>query len=342
MKVKLTFPILIVSVLSLVGCDRHASENRTKSQYDKFLTVPKYVAEPSREDSAFFATYQKAMDLWPIDFQHLFVPTSHGTAHVILAGPSDGKPLVLLHGLHATSAMWYPNVEALAEHYRLFAIDLLVDPGLSEETNEVKNNQGIIDWYHEIFNQLELDTLSIVGASRGGWLAVHIALAKKVHVEKLVLLSPAQTFEMTPPSAGIFSNLIYEMAPNRERLRRALSKLSTHPEKIKAEYLDLFHLCAKRGKIDHLVASMMPLAPKKMKALHMPVLLLIGDEDELNGSRSLHTAELLVPNVQTTEIEDAGHFLSIDQAEEVNRRMVEFLTAEKPLATTDTKEQLGK
>lgn len=309
----------IIVVLALFGCQGERSFER------QFRKTPEYVKSASGEEKDFYSAYDKAMKLWKPPFDELYVPTDWGMAHVIVSGADDAEPLVLLHGFNATSVMWYPNIEALVKDHRVYAIDILTEPGKSEFSDSIKNTDDILEWYHQIFEGLQLKEFSVVGASRGGWLSVHLALQQKVTIKKMALLSPAQTFEMMPPNPSIFSSIFYELIPDRKRLRKALGKMSTHSENIDDRYLDLYHLSMKRGTINKLIATMLPFSPKKLKSLEMPVLVLIGDEDDINGKKTIHTAELLLPNVETHELEDAGHFLSMDQSEQVNELMVEFL-----------------
>ena len=59
------------------------------------------------------------------------VPTSYGRTFVRISGPADAPPLVLLPGGGSSLLMWAPNVAALSERYRVYAIDRLGDIGRS-------------------------------------------------------------------------------------------------------------------------------------------------------------------------------------------------------------------
>src|SRR6187402_1103004 len=138
--------------------------------------------------------YDKALALFTTSIAEQYVKTRFGNAHIIVSGPETGEPLVLLHGMNASSTMWYPNMKALSEHYRVYAIDFFLEPGKSQCIGEVDDVKEIIGWYFEIFDSLHLKKINLMGASRGGWLSVNIALRDPARIKKLVLLSPAQTF----------------------------------------------------------------------------------------------------------------------------------------------------
>ncbi len=46
-------------------------------------------------------------------------------------GAESVPPLLLLHGSVANSAMWMGDVAAWAPHFRIFAVDIIGDAGLS-------------------------------------------------------------------------------------------------------------------------------------------------------------------------------------------------------------------
>jgi pimeloyl-ACP methyl ester carboxylesterase len=54
--------------------------------------------------------------------------------------------------------------------------------------------------------------------------------------------------------------------------------------------------------------------------------MLIGDQDKLNPPRALERARQLIPSIDGEIIPNAGHFLSMEQPETINHRVLKFLT----------------
>jgi pimeloyl-ACP methyl ester carboxylesterase len=48
------------------------------------------------------------------------------TVYYQIAGEGNGEPIILIHGLSASSRGWVRNVPALAEHHRVYLLDLPV------------------------------------------------------------------------------------------------------------------------------------------------------------------------------------------------------------------------
>lgn len=309
-RVLLKFILLVM----LFGC---ASSKKAKFE--------DYVFHTKKEKQSYLNSYDKALKLWNIPYTEENIKTRFGNAHVIIAGPKNGKDLVLLHGMDASSTMWYPNIKALAKSHRIYAIDFLMEPGKSNLTANPLSKEEIVVWYNEIFAHYKLKKFDIVGASRGGWIATLLAVQKENAIDKIVLLSPAQTFKFIDKMGKTSSALMLKLFPSEKKFGKTLETFSTHPEKIGPAYKRQFYLANKYAKSNSSMLKMTPFSNDELKSIKNPVLVLIGDKDVINSAESLEKAKEFLPNGKTKIIKDAGHFLSIDQTKIVNDAMIEFL-----------------
>jgi len=292
--------------------------------YAAFKNEPAYIADPTPARKEYYDAYNKTLDHWGADYEELYVPTSKGMAHVITSGPKDGVPVILMHGMAASSTMWYPNAKPLSRQYRLFAIDLIIEPGKSYITEEFKNLHQIAEWYQEICDQLNLDSYHIIGTSRGGWLATDLAM-KSDKTRSLILLSPVQTLMWMPPSMGLAKNMFNIFYSKEKRAKRTMETLSNDPSKLEKDYVDQYHLALENDTLRKFVIQMRPFPRKELEQLEAPTLLLIGDRDLFNTKTAIRIGRTFIPNIEAEVIHNSGHFLSIDQTEQVNNRMLEFM-----------------
>jgi pimeloyl-ACP methyl ester carboxylesterase len=275
--------------------------------------------------SEYINAYNKTLSLFKTAVGEKDIQTQFGNAHVLVCGKPGNPPLVLLHGMNASSTMWYPNMKALTKNYRVYAIDFLLEPGKSTCNKGYLSKEQITDWYDEIFLKLGLNSFYLLGYSRGGWLAMAITLNKPEKVKKLVLVSPAQTFTWIPPNSSILSNVTYSISPNKKNLGNILSGLSARSTNISEVYLDQYLLGTTKENISPHIFNMTPYSRKSVETLSMPVLVLIGDKDIINNQRCLNKAEKWLPDVQTGTIQNAGHFMSFDQPDTFNTLVLNFL-----------------
>jgi len=327
---------LIFMVLVLVGCENDNKSHQkvigqqAESQTDILKQLEEefgeYNEEVTTEDLKYYQAYNTALKLWKTPFHELNVKTSFGKAHIIVSGPKNGEPLVLLHGMNASSTMWYPNIKALSQNHRVYAIDNLLEPGKSRIEGEVKDMMEMMSWYNEIFDQLKLEKFTLIGASKGGWLAIYIALQQKARIKNIVLLSPAQTFMWINPGSEMLANLTYTLAPKRKRLHGVMETMSVDVDKIENSYIEQYSIATQKATFSKFILQMTPYSDNELNSLTMPVLLLIGDNDIINNEKSIEKAKELLLHSETGIIKNAGHFLSIDQSEVVNKRILQFLS----------------
>ncbi|PBJ06108.1 alpha/beta fold hydrolase [Flavobacterium sp. ACN6] len=284
-----------------------------------------YVFKTRTEEQKYQSSYDKALKLWNIPYTEEDIQTTFGTAHVVIAGPRNGKDLVLLHGMDASSTMWYPNIQVLAKKHRIYAIDFLMEPGKSNLTAKALSSEEIVIWYNEIFSHYKLKKFDIIGASRGGWIATLLATQKTNSIDRIVLLSPAQTFKFIDKVGKTTSALMLKLFPSEKKFGKTLNTFSTHPEKISQIYKRQFYLANKYAKSNSSMLKMHPFSDKELQSIDNPVLVLIGDKDVINSEDSLERAQKYLKNSKTKVIKDAGHFLSIDQSKITNDAMINFL-----------------
>jgi pimeloyl-ACP methyl ester carboxylesterase len=324
--IKHTLLFLLLVYLSACGSDAKKENDVAVSQDS--LKGSDSTAIVKNEKLGYIESYNRALELWKIPYEEKDLKTSFGTAHVIISGRPGAAPLVLLHGMNASSTMWYPNIRDLSEDHRVYAIDFLLEPGKSLCEGDVSSTDEIVKWYYEIFDQLQLEKFSIVGASRGGWLAMNIALHSQAHINRIVLLSPAQTFSWIKPRMRIISNISYSINPKRRKLRNVLETMTADVDNINQVYINQYYIATTKAKVSKCMLQMTPFSDGQLASLKIPVLVLIGDNDIINNEKSLERAKKLIPGVETATIKNAGHFLSMDQPEVVDKLITGFLLQE--------------
>ena len=117
----------------------------------------------------------------------------------------SGAPLVLLHGWGLNQAIWFPIRAQLAQHFRVYTVDL---PGFGESSWQ----QGNEDFQHTCARVAEQLIASIgepfhlIGWSMGGLIATQIALDYPTYVTRLVCVASSPCFvarsDWPTPSTG--------------------------------------------------------------------------------------------------------------------------------------------
>src|SRR5579862_8344115 len=142
----------------------------------------------------YLEAYDAVLREWPVPCEERDVTTRLGRTHVVASGPQQAPVVILLPSLAASAMLWKPNVAALSEHFRTYAVDTIGQTGKSVPTRRIRNRHEMAEWLTDLFDGLGVGRASIVGSSYGGFLALNQASLTPDRVDRVVLISPAASF----------------------------------------------------------------------------------------------------------------------------------------------------
>lgn len=247
--------------------------------------------------------YEQNLAHWPVPAEQLRVPTREGDTFVLVCGPEDAPPLLLLHGSGSNAMMWMGDVTAWAQHFRVHAIDMIGEPGLSAPARPPLDSPAYALWLDDVLDHLGLEHAAVTGASLGGWLALDYATRRPDRVEKLALLCPGGVGRQ---KVGVLLKALLYKPFGQWGLRRSIKAVAgvdarATPEI--AEYLTLMftHFLPRRDRL--------PVFPDEaLRKLTMPVLVIVGAHDAMLDSHG--TARRInhaVPHATVTVLPDVAH-----------------------------------
>jgi pimeloyl-ACP methyl ester carboxylesterase len=121
--------------------------------------------------------------------QGKFVTVEGKKVHYLEKG--SGAPLILIHGFLVHSAMWKMNIDALAEKFKVYAIDLW-GFGYSERLPKTEYSFPLYGKQVKGFMEaLSIPKATFIGQSMGGGISVYLAANFPEIVDRLILLAPA-------------------------------------------------------------------------------------------------------------------------------------------------------
>ena len=133
-----------------------------------------------------------------------------GSLSVLSAG-TGRETIVCVHGLGGTKASFLPTVAALADRYRVVAVDL---PGFGESDKPIGAPYDAPWFARSLFAAMDglgIDRAHIAGNSMGGRVAIEAGLADRDRTGGLCLLSPALAWLRPRPWAPIVRALRPEL-----------------------------------------------------------------------------------------------------------------------------------
>ena len=280
-------------------------------------------------EAAYLASYDDAMKLWPVPYEEVEISSRFGITHVVVSGPKNASPLVLLHGYMATLMMWLPNIADFSKDHRVYAIDVMGQPSKSIPDEPIRNAADYVAWLTETLNGLHLNRISLIGMSFGGWLALTYTVAAPEHIQNLVLLSPGGFL----PIAKQFSvrGMLMVFFPTRFIVNSFMhwAGFTDSPgERNARRVFDLMYLGMKYFRMpqDTLRIAANPESDDELRGLHVPTLLLMGDREVIyDAVTALDRARRLIPDFEGELLPGCSHDMAFSQHRIVDARVIEFL-----------------
>jgi 2-hydroxy-6-oxonona-2,4-dienedioate hydrolase len=246
-------------------------------------------------------------------------------AHVIGAGPS----FVLFHGGFGSWTHWIRNVEALAGKFRVLAFDL---PGYgnSPDVPAETTPDAYIDWVAAAVAHATPGGCHLAGFSFGGALAARISARLGGHIKRLSLLGPG--------GFGVPVGRVIPQekmpGPDADRgARRAVAgrnlgqwMLSRAPaEDDPVAELQLSNI--ERTRFDSRRISLQATLADDLARITAPVQIVWGAGDKLahpSVQARADACRAIRPDMRITIVPDAGHWVQYEQADAINRLLLEF------------------
>jgi len=279
----------------------------------------------SEGEAKFLAAYEDEMNLWPVPYEDMDVRSRFGTTHIAVCGPKSAPPLVLLHGYMATLTMWTPNIAALSKDYRVYAVDVMGQPGRSRPDEPIGSVADFVSWLTATLDALHLDRVFLVGMSFGGWLALNYAVAAPQRVRKLVLLSPGGLLPMT--TQFIIRGMFLVWLPTRLTVNSFFHWLG-FTDRAYANVLDLVYLGLKHFRMPIETARVMPavVSDEGLRTMKVSTLLLIGEEEVISDpAMALGRAHRLIADFEGELVPGCRHDMCSSRHDIVDARVLEFL-----------------
>jgi pimeloyl-ACP methyl ester carboxylesterase len=277
----------------------------------------------------FLTAYDNALATWPVPPAQLDVETRYGPTHVHSCGASSGTPVVLLHGVGASSPSWFASVASLGKDRPVFAVDTITDAGRSIQKARIRNGSDLALWLDDVLTHLgsagfESDRVHLVGLSYGGWLALNQALRSPERLASITSVEPPgaiakMKFNVKMLPDGVLAKFAHSDAA-LHRLLRMLNNGAALPQ----------------PTVDLATAWFRTFVPKQpfpgrlndeeLRSIRTPTLLLFGERSLVTDpARAVERARRLIANVEAEIVGDAGHMLPVEKPDVFNSRLLTFI-----------------
>ena len=253
-----------------------------------------------------YATFLK---YWPVPNEQIRVATREGETFVVASGDPSAPAVMLFHGGLSNSSIWMGDVTTWAKHFRVYAVDMIGEPGFSAASRPDLSTEAHALWLDDVFRALGVGKTSLVGVSLGGWLALDYAIRRPEFVARVAVVCPAGVgrqkfgflFRVMPLSLlGAWGK--------RKAAEVILGRAPKNPSpglKAFGDFMELIrtHFRSRRERLPVFDDA-------ALHSMKMPVLAVVGGRDVmLDSAETRDRLRRKVAKAEVRFLPEAGHFI---------------------------------
>lgn len=241
-------------------------------------------------------------------------------------GAAEGVPVLLLHGFGGDLGNWMFNLDALAAAHPVIALDL---PGHGQSAVRLPGTTlpALAGWLGAFLDQLGIARAHLVGHSMGGAIALQLAADRPAAVASLALVNPAGLGDTV--NRDYIEGFV--TAEGRRELKPVVELLFADPSLVTRALLDELLKYKRLDGVTELLGALgnglFPegrQAGRPVPASPPPTLVLWGEADRIIPATQAQGAPA---GATVAVLPGAGHMVMMEQAAEVNSRLLAHLRA---------------
>lgn len=244
-----------------------------------------------------------------------------------------GEPLLLVPGFGTGLWIWYRQIPALAEAFRVVAFDPR-GVARSDKPDEAMSMRGYADDAAALLEALKIERAHVLGASFGGFVAQEFALAYPSRTRSLILCCTSFGGPRhCPPATETLQAIASTKGLNTEERVRENLLLAFSPQFVADDAQEVERVIRLRGENDvpeyaylrQLQAAMAFNAEDRVAEIEAPTLVITGDADVIVPHENSLNLAAKIPNATLRIIEGGSHTFFIERPEEFNSVVIDFI-----------------
>jgi pimeloyl-ACP methyl ester carboxylesterase len=239
-----------------------------------------------------------------------------------------GPAVILLHGLGGDGSRWESLMQTLAPNFRVIALDQ-IGFGQSDKPLANYNHALLAEFLAEFAKTIGAPQASLVGHSMGGYVAIYAAVHHPDLVDRLVLVDGGG-LEYAPRSDHLIQiQNGSTLAETREYFELMFYDKSRITDAlVRDNYARRLNVAFTIGKMQEArVKGLGRVNEAEARGIRAPTLILWGKHDKLLDPSDAELLNRLIPNSRVHLFDAAGHIPQIEQRDQFNQQVRDFLTA---------------
>jgi pimeloyl-ACP methyl ester carboxylesterase len=269
-------------------------------------------------------------------------PWKYGDMFYTVKGAREARPLLLIHGFApgASSYEWRKNVDALAQDFRVYTLDLL-GFGLSDRPAIEYTAETFADLISDFIREVIGKPTTVVAHGLSSTYVIADAYRRPKLFERLILVEPSPTILQEASSsplqglvqkalsAPIVGEFLYNLLNSRQAIRNYYDREGYHnPGLITDELVEYLYTSAHQSNSHYPVAALLSNelsldVHEPFSRLQVPVVAVWGREGVLTPSEASAAFKRVNPRIEVRILDRCSYQVQEEQAESFNNLVKE-------------------
>ena len=275
-----------------------------------------------------------------LDYSGGYVNVGGNRVHYLDYG--EGEPVLLIHGGGAGGAIWYRQIAALKDSYRVLAPDSPVFGLSSQPSIPTPLRQFAREYVQGFIEALQLESVRIAGLSLGGFIALAQAVDRSPRIRSMVLIDSAGLGTHVPWVFRITAlpGISHAVAKPRKfmydlffDIKQVVDSRGRESEQFKryafeTTRLEGHSLAIRRHapRFANLRGQKLVFSDDELRAIDIPTAIIWGQQDRFFPVAHAERAHRTIRGSELHLINDAGHVSIWDRPHVVNDILGEFFS----------------
>ena len=254
----------------------------------------------------------------------MFVQLGGVMVHAQVRGPASAPAVLLLHSMATDLHMWDPQAEAMAQRYRVVAMDMRGHGLTTAPAGEYSMAELAEDGF-ALLDALGIGAAHVAGVSIGGRIALQMAAMRP---ERVLSLMPCDTALDFQPAANWSERIaqvraggmavVAEATLGRWVLDKSLPSSRALMQMILTTTVDGFCGCG---------AALRDCTADEVRGIAVPTTILVGEQDPGTTPAKAREIQAVIPGSTLHVLPDAAHIPNFEQEALMTRLLLAHLDA---------------
>lgn len=233
----------------------------------------------------------------------------------------SGALVLFLHGIRGNRRNWSPQLAAFSRQFRAAAWD-------ARGYGDSDDYEGPLQFDHFIGDVLRVaehfkaQKIHLVGLSMGGRIARNVALRYPDRLHSLTLVNTTPGFDALS-TTDVRRFVTERSKPSAETIRELLS--SRAQPGAYEQLTESVALLRSKSFLKTLEASVAQDRAAPIENIRVPTLVVASDDDAVYSIETAREMARRIPGAQLAVIQGAGHLSNLEQPEQFNQVVLNFL-----------------